>query len=146
MKRLFMVFAVLCALQAAIAGAASFKDNGNGTVSDSDTGLMWQQGEPGLMIWADALTYCETLSLGGQADWRLPNLTELESLVDYSISYPGPTINTTYFPNIYASYYWSSTTYAYDTSLAWFVYFYDASVTAWYKSSNDYVRCVRGGQ
>ena len=42
---------------------------------------------------------CGSLNLGGYSDWRLPTKKELMSIVDYSIPYPGPTINTTYFPN-----------------------------------------------
>ena len=60
----------------------SLVDNGDGTVTDNRTGLIWQQGEPGAMTWNSALTYCEGLSLAGSTDWRLPNIKELESLVD----------------------------------------------------------------
>ena len=145
MKRLFMVFAVLCVLQAASAGAASFTDNGNGTVTDNGTGLMWQQGEPGYKTWANALTYCEGWSLGGQTDWRLPNIKELESITDDSKYYPA--IDTTYFPNTNANYYWSSTTDAYYTYYAWVVDFGNGFVHSHiYKAYYYYVRCVRGGQ
>ena len=62
-------------------------DNGNGTISDSATGLMWQQDDSGSgMLWADALTYCESLSTGSYDDWRLPNAKELQSIVDYTRS------------------------------------------------------------
>lgn len=44
---------------------ASLANNGNGTVTDSRTGLIWRQGEPGGMTWGNALTDCEGLSLGG---------------------------------------------------------------------------------
>ena len=69
------------------------------------------------------MTYCENLTLpaGGYSDWRLPNRNELQSIVDYSRY--NPAIDTTYFPGTVASYYWSSTTYAYSTSIAWNVYF-----------------------
>ena len=144
MKRLFMVFVVLCVLQAASAEAASFTNNGNGTVTDNGTGLMWQQGEPGYKTWANALTYCEGLSLGGQTDWRLPNITELESIID-DTKYE-PAIDTAYFPNAYADYYWSSTTSASNTNGAWSVEFGDNYVYYGSKSYGSYVRCVRGGQ
>lgn len=87
--------------------------------------------------------YCDSLTLGGQSDWRLPTRRELMSLVDYGIPAPGPAINTTYFPNTDAHYYWSSTNYAGNTSSAWTVQFYEGSRV---KSGSDYVRCVRGGQ
>lgn len=62
--------------------AAQLNNNGNGTVTDSSTGLVWQQAEPGTMSWDSALAYCEGLSLTGANDWRLPNIKELESLTD----------------------------------------------------------------
>lgn len=72
---------------ASAAEAASLVDNGDGTVTDQKTGLIWQQGEPGIMDVRDALSYCEGLSLGGADAWRLPNYKELESLtVDLSES------------------------------------------------------------
>jgi hypothetical protein len=45
-------------------------DNGDGTVTDNSTGLVWQQGETDPMLWGSALSYCEGLSLGGNSDWR----------------------------------------------------------------------------
>ena len=76
-------------------------DNGNGTVSDNATGLMWQQdtardgGNYDAMTWEEALAYCEALNLGGLTDWRLPTIKELRSLVDYG-EY-NPAINKTFF-------------------------------------------------
>ena len=118
-----------------------FTDNKDGTITDNETGLMWQQEEPGTMTWANALSYCNDLSLGGQSDWRLPNVEELISIVDYT-KYD-PAIDTIYFLNTYASFYWSSTTNAKDTYLAWYVYFYDGYINYHRKSNNNYVRCVR---
>ena len=127
--------------------SGSYTDNGNGTVTDNRTGLLWQQGEPGIMTWFDAMTYCDNLALGGYTDWLLPNITELESIIDNS-KY-NPAIDTTYFPNAYANYYWSSTTaYFYNTFNAGSVYFLDGYV--YYLSLSRpykyYVRCTRGGQ
>ncbi len=65
-------------------GHNHFTDSGNGTVSDTATGLMWQQSEaPKAMNWQSALGYCSALNLAGYNDWRLPNAKELQSLVDY---------------------------------------------------------------
>ncbi len=124
----------------------SFTDNRNGTVTDSTTRLMWQQGEGGSKVWESALTYCEGLSLASYSDWRLPNIKELESITD-DTRY-GPAIDTIYFPNVNNENYWSSTTYAYTASFAWVVSFsYGHVYGLRYKTLyNYYVRCVRGGQ
>ncbi|MBK1647657.1 DUF1566 domain-containing protein [Rhabdochromatium marinum] len=66
-------------------GINAFSDNGDGTVSDEATGLLWAQADSGVAFdWPSALSYCETLSLAGRDDWRLPNAKELHSLVDYT--------------------------------------------------------------
>ncbi|MCG8341477.1 MAG: DUF1566 domain-containing protein, partial [Chlorobiales bacterium] len=65
----------------------SFVDNGDGSISDKSTGLMWTQSDNGEGIdWENALSYCENLNLAGYSDWRLPNAKELHSIVDYSKS------------------------------------------------------------
>jgi hypothetical protein len=107
---------------------------------------MWQQATaPGTYNWSNAITYCENLVLGGYSDWRLPSIKELSTLVDRSIPYPGPTINTTYFPGTVASYYWSSTTFAFSTYGAWHVSFGFGGVYGHSKYDDYYVRAVRGG-
>ncbi len=86
-------------------GVNDFEDNGDGTVTDHATGLMWQQADSGSgMDWEDALAYAEGLTLAGHDDWRLPNVKELQSIVDYtrspSASDPsdlGPAIDTGFF-------------------------------------------------
>lgn len=121
-----------------------FVDNGNGTVTDNKTGLMWQQGEGGSMSWDKAISYCEGLTLGGNSDWRLPNSKELESLTDdtrYS-----PAIDTAFFPNAHASVHWSSTTVSEHEVGAWSVLFGYGDVVIYDKVNYSYVRCVRGGQ
>jgi hypothetical protein len=66
-------------------GTNDFTDNGNGTVSDNATGLMWQQNDDGNTYdWENALSYAENLSLAEHDDWRLPTAKELQSIVDYS--------------------------------------------------------------
>jgi len=82
-------------------------------VQDNVTGLIWQKDTaPGTYNWDHAVSYCENLILGGYSDWRLPTIKELTTIVDSSIPYPGPTINTDYFPNTVSSFYWSSATLA----------------------------------
>jgi hypothetical protein len=74
----------------------SYTDNGDQTVTDNVTGLMWQQAiAPGTYSNVAALAYCPTVTLGGHRDWRLPSIIELVSLVDYGSS---TFINGTYFP------------------------------------------------
>ena len=149
----------------------SYTDNGNGTVTDNNTGLMWQKcsvgqnndascsGSAATYNWYQAsgtydATYnsssqnvCGSLNLGGHSDWRLPSKKELITIVDYSVPYPGPTIKAAFFPMTIASVYWSSTTYAGYPDGAWGVYFYGGAVYYYYKDVYyDYVRCVRGGQ
>lgn len=68
-------------------GKNKFVDNGNGTVTDSATHLMWQQADDGeARNWLHSINYCEDLELGGHDDWHLPNAKELQSLVDYERS------------------------------------------------------------
>jgi len=78
-----------------------FIDNGNGTVTDRSTGLMWEQktedNKDNKYYWDDALDYCESLSWGGYNDWRLPNISEVHSILDYSTFHQA--MNTIYFPN-----------------------------------------------
>ena len=60
-----------------------FTDLGNGTVTDTKTGLMWAAKDNGIPInWPDALSYCQNYSGGGHTDWRMPTLAELKSLYD----------------------------------------------------------------
>ena len=68
-------------------GTNEFKDNRDGTVTDTATGLTWMKADSGTaMDWPAALDYAENLKLVGQDDWRLPNAKELQSIVDYSRS------------------------------------------------------------
>lgn len=124
----------------------AYIDNGNGTVTDNVTDLMWQKQDDGLTRnWNDAGRYCGGLSLGGQTDWRLPSDIELMSIVDYGAY--SPSINTTFFPNTQSSDYWSSSTAAPNIASAWIESFINGYVGYHGKtSSTAYVRCVRGGQ
>lgn len=68
-------------------GLNNFVDNGDGTITDKATGLIWMKADSGRgMDWPSALEYAETLELAGHDDWRLPSAKELQSIVDYSRS------------------------------------------------------------
>jgi hypothetical protein len=110
--------------------------NGDGTVTDTATGLMWQQNTaPGIYTWEQALTYCENLTLGGHSDWRLPNRNELQSIVDYSRYTPA--IDTAFFPDTVPQIYWTSTSY---DSYGVAVDFYYGLVTGKQKTDSIYIR------
>ncbi len=124
----------------------SYTNNGNGTVTDNVTGLMWQQQSGTNMSWSNAGAYCTGLSAGSHTDWRLPSVMELISIVNYGVQEPAAMINTTYFLNTAASSYWSATPDAGNTSNAWEVNFLAGTSFTSAMSGNAYVRCVRGGQ
>lgn len=125
---------------------AYFTDNDDGTIYDASTGLTWQKGEAaGIMNWENALDYCENslTDLGGKDDWRLPNRSEIQSLVDFNRY--DPAVDTTFFPDVYSTYYWSSTTFTGLTTQAWYTSFTDGQVNRPLKTDSYRVRCVRGG-
>ena len=94
-----------------VIGTNDYQDNGDGTVSDNATGLMWSQSdaEEG-MDWETALSYAENSELAGYTDWRLPTPKELQTLVEYEKT-TIPAIDTDYFTfHLDDCYVWSSTT------------------------------------
>jgi hypothetical protein len=141
-----------------------YKDNGDGTVTDLNTGLMWEKKVPGSgclhcvdeqyirwyvtvedgsqeSIW-DWLDDLNASNFAGHSDWRIPNVRELHSIVHYGFSSPsidpifGPTQNGPY---------WSSTTAAYaNNNDAFYVDFYAGGVGSDFKIDGNYVRAVRG--
>lgn len=132
----------------------SFNDNGNGTVSDNITGLMWQQCSNGLsgadcssgsilaLDWLTAISTCEADTTAGYTDWRLPNIKELFSIVKFSTPVA---IDTSFFPNTTSTKYWSSTNYQVtgNEGLAWYVIFESGSINSDSKDSLHNFRCVR---
>lgn len=104
-------------------GKNQFIDNGDGTITDLATGLMWQAKDDGTTRdWEEALSYAENLNLSGYDDWRLPNVKELQSIVDYtrSVQTTGtaaidPLFTLTEFKDTNGDdnygFYWSSTTH-----------------------------------
>lgn len=124
-------FSVVCGRQLGDYGENDFVDNGDSTITDNATGLMWAQNDSGSdapdgLNWEEALAYVETQNAAnylGYSDWRLPNIKELHSILDYSRS-PDTTNSAAIDPLFNATavtneagqtdygFYWSGTTHA----------------------------------
>ncbi len=95
----------------------NYLNNLDGTITDLDTGLMWAQVPSPAVNWQGALNYAENLTLAGFADWRLPNIKELQTLVDFTLATATTAatavapLNRVLFPTAStpATAYWSST-------------------------------------
>ena len=120
----------------------SYVDNSDGTVTDSKTGLMWQQADDGTMRnWSTAVQYCADLDLGGHTDWRFPRVDELFTIVDYSTY--GPAIEPIFDCN--SNDYWSGSTHAEVSTYAWCASFYNGCVYGNDKGANGLRPvCARG--
>lgn len=132
-----------------------FTDNLDGTVTDNLTGLIWLKNAncSGKQTWANALVSANTLNSGecglsdgsAEGDWRLPNVQELHSLIDFSQYNPAlPSGHP--FSSIQSDSYWSSTTCASATNNAWRALLTYGSVNGDLKTTTYYVWPVRGGQ
>lgn len=149
--------------------ALSFTDNGDGTITDNNTGLMWaKKSDDGSIhdkdtkfTWVQAFAHVVVLNAGsgfaGHSDWRLPNAKELQSIVNYENLSPSvsPAFNTGCVASCTvltcsctaataASIYWSSTTSAFMPSAAWTVDFGEGNMIS-AKQNDHHVRAVRGG-
>jgi hypothetical protein len=132
-----------------------FTDNGDGTVTDNTTRLMWtKNANHGHMNWKEAVAYCSNLVYAGYDDWRLPSVNEhggraeLDTL-GWSGGVPdtGPfTAPGAPFNGVQSDYYWSGTSFAHFSDGAWAVFMRYGSVYSYYKASKFYVWPVRGGQ
>ena len=146
-----------------------YTDNGDGKITDEQTGLMWEKLSNDGSIhdkgtsytWAEAFAKVDALNtatFAGYTDWRLPNLLELESLRNLQNVNPAvsPEFNTNCGPNsagctvttcscIVPVGYWSSSTYAKNRQDAWSVTFIDGYTYAYSKGGYVYVRAVRDG-
>ena len=116
--------------------------NGDGTVTDNRTGLIWQQAETAAMTWEAALQYAKQLPLGGLNDWRLPNIKELESLNNERLV--NPSIPKAVFPGAQEDVYWASTTLLNHPTRAWTVDFTFGIASYEEKTEKLLVRAVRG--
>jgi hypothetical protein len=167
--------------------ALSYTDNGDGTFTDNNTQLMWEEKKFGSgdvhdvsnsYSWSsappaangtvfvlflntlnnkcdgDQSTQCTTngdcsgigdglCGFAGHRDWRLPNIKELQSLVDYTQT--SPAISSSVPGATQSGFYWSATTVAGNPGLAWDVLFFNGYVFNENKASDFYVRAVRSG-
>lgn len=136
-----------------------FTDNGDGTVTDSATRLMWKQCVEGLSttttpcdtgtissyLWQAALQQVDTINgsggFAGYTDWRVPSQRELQSLVERACY--GPAINETYFPAVVAGWTLSSSPVAGTPGSAWYVNFVDGNDGIGSMTNDGYLRLVR---
>jgi hypothetical protein len=127
---------------------SSYTDNGDGTVTDNVTHLVWQKAVTSSQAytWCDAINYCATLALAGRT-WHLPTRIELLSIVDFSRT--GPAANTTAFPSIPGGkYHWTSSPWvvsqiATKPQYSWMVNFSDGLTSnAADRTALEYARCV----
>jgi len=125
--------------------AIRYTDNGNSTITDNATKLIWQKNPfADTLTWEQALSYANTLAISGINDWRLPNIKEIQSINDESLS--NPSINPSYFGITTAKKFWSSTTLPNQTSKAWYLDTQFGITTHANKTNKIYVICVRGPQ
>lgn len=101
----------------------AYTDNGDGTVTDTVTGLMWQKTDAGETTWDNAAARAGAVTTGGYSDWRLPTPTELIGLAHFNAGNPGA-VPGAVFPNHpagAAEYWWTSDTYGADATRVWCV-------------------------
>jgi len=134
--------------------ALSYHDNGDGTFTDNNTLFMWEKKDTSGGIhdanntytWNNAFAvFLTTLNtppcFAGHCDWRLANIRELQSIVDYSKFGPASSV-----PGVTAAdFYWSSTPGA-GNPFAWGVSFDLGFADVTIKDHAEHVRAVRGGR
>ncbi len=138
---------------------SEFTIHNDGTVSHSDTGLLWdrcawgqtgancESGSAGTYTWDDAqqqAVIANQQAYKGYSDWRLPTKRELQSLVEYQCY--SPAINTTAFPATPSNLFWSSSLLAYRSQNRWGVHFNNGDDSTYLPYKPYHVRLVRGGQ
>ena len=134
-------------------------DHGDGTISDTKTGLMWKKCAEGLsgencdtgsvltFNWQQALEQpgiVNSSGFAGYTDWRLPNIKELTSIVEEQCY--DPAININRFPGTPSSNFWSASADSYYSGDAWYVKFSFGSSHGFNRNGSRLVRLVRGEQ
>lgn len=138
---------------------ADFVEHGNGTVTHKPSGLTWKSCPEGIsgpkcgegkaisVDWQGALSALASMNavgFAGFSDWRLPNIKELQSIVEISCS--APSINEAIFPSTPADWFWSSTSLAVAPTDAWGINFGSGySFPKTKQAPYGHVRLVRGG-
>ncbi len=119
-------------------------------VIDNATGLTWARDgneagcyNGGVLNWVNCLSWARGLDFAGFTDWRLPNVLELASIIDYG-RWLAPTIYTV-FTNTSSNDYFTSTTFGITTDQAFQAAFNSAVISFTAKSASRRLRCVRGG-
>ncbi len=119
-------------------------DFGSAAVRDSDTGLVWEKLPGNEDMFASARDGCLKKSVGGTKGWRLPSIPELASLVDPSMTSPGPTLSFGHpFTIDVGARYWSATSDGSNINKL-IVNFQDGSIESLNKTLNAHAWCVRG--
>lgn len=140
MKKLlaFAAMAAMLSLAGLLMSGAAFAnqcvDNGDQSVTDISTGLMWKNYAAGPMNWERAMNFASSRSLGDDSGWRLPNKDELLGLYRSSCKS---------MMQVESSCYWSSTTKKFSDPIAWRVDFSNGNMDRHDKSGSCYVCPVR---
>ena len=134
---LAFMLCLACLVFSGTAFADRCVDNGDGTVTDNGTGLMWQKDTAGPMNWNQAMRYASGLSLGGHSDWWLPKKHELQGL------YHSPCKNMMDVESGWGGFYWSSSTGVPNAVSAWRFNFNGGALYVEHKSNTYYVRSKR---
>lgn len=122
----------------------SLSDNGDNTISDNNTGLVWQKQEGGSQFWPNAIDYCNNLTLGNATNWRLPTIYELTTILTLDASSPATDI-TKFTAATLTEYITSSM----DPVLSTQVYgvdFTQGNIVFINNVNSRSVRCVRGDE
>lgn len=157
-----IVFGLSCNVAASVQVCASgrplvapdsrYTDNGDGTITDNQTTLMWKQCSEGQteatcvgaarrMTWPEAIATSADANFAGFDDWRLPKADELKGLIESACS--NPAINERYFANTYAGGYWTSSKFEGDDDYIRYVEFQSGKSSYNGESTYYAVRLVR---